>query len=615
MRKRTILTLGLIPAIAAAGSIFVLGAPRGADQNASSPSATSAQSPQQQAPPSTSGQPPSQNSQAPGAQSPFNQAVQSQQPSQAIRATTRLVQVSVVVHDKHGNPISDLTKDDFVLLDEKKAQEIRLFSVETNQLPAHPPPALPPNTYTNRIQERGNVPTSITVILFDGLNTHITDQAYARQQVIKFIQKQIQPQDRVALYSLGHDLRILHDFTNDASSLLAALAAYQGRTTPELEASEPQQEMNPLASPAVAAFLNNAYQREANVYVTNRVHQTVEALTAIANHVGTLPGRKNLIWVSESFPFSIGYENLEMTTTDEREHYGAEVETAARALTNANLAVYPVDARGLMTFDLQNQSNSNNAMTRGSFSAINPGPVTGDPRMKGPNTSNFDTMNILAERTGGKAFYNRNDLWTSIREAIDDSRVTYELGYYPQGVTWDGSFREIKVEVKRSGARVRARKGYFALPEPKLTPQVRQAVIAQAGTSPLEPTGVGVTVRVQPVGAASEGKLRTIVYMDLHEFAFGLKDGRWNGSVDSVFIQLDSRNQIINAVDQTFHLNLEPPTFQRLLKEGTTYTKDIQIQSNAVELRVILRDGVTGTVGAVGVPLAKYFPVHLPTNN
>ncbi len=280
--------------VVAASALVAIGASWAGAQNQSNSQAPGA--PATQSAPAQTQQP---QSPAPGTQASPGvssaQATQSKQPPPAIRATTRLVQVSVVVHDKHGNPIPDLTKDDFVVLDEKKPQEIRIFSVETNELPAHAPPPLPPDTYTrSRSRKRGNVPTSITVIsIRRRSNTEITDQAATpKKQVVKFIQTQVHPQDRVAIYSMGRNLRILHDFTSDSTSLLAALAAYKGADTPLIYASDPQVSDNPV--PAVAAFLNEAYQREANYFIKDRVHRTLDALTAIANHVGTLPGRKNL---------------------------------------------------------------------------------------------------------------------------------------------------------------------------------------------------------------------------------------------------------------------------------------------------------------------------------
>ena len=129
-----------------------------------------------------------------------------------IRVTTRLVQVNVVVHDKKGEPIADLKKEDFTILDKGKEQKVAVFAVDSIDAPRKAWPKLPPNIFSNRIQ-RADTPTSTTVILFDGLNTRFQDQAYARKQIVKFLGG-IQPHDRVALYLLGSDLRILHDFTN-----------------------------------------------------------------------------------------------------------------------------------------------------------------------------------------------------------------------------------------------------------------------------------------------------------------------------------------------------------------------------------------------------------------
>jgi VWFA-related protein len=103
-----------------------------------------------------------------------------------LSSTTRLVQVSVVVQDKHGNPIIGLTKDDFSLFDEKQAQAIQVFSVETNAIPENAPPPLPSDTYTNRLAERTAMPQSVTVILLDALNTEFSDQEYSRRRSSSF---------------------------------------------------------------------------------------------------------------------------------------------------------------------------------------------------------------------------------------------------------------------------------------------------------------------------------------------------------------------------------------------------------------------------------------------
>src|SRR6202158_3363699 len=155
----------------------------------------------------------------------------------SIRVATHLVQVNVIVNDKHGNPITGLTKEDFVLLDNKRPQEIQLLSAETNLRRDLPQTPLPPDTFTNRLSEHGSVPASVTVILLDALNTEFADQALTRKQVLKFLEH-LRPQDRVALYWLGNNLYVLNDFTTDVASLREAIARSKGESNRDLAESD-----------------------------------------------------------------------------------------------------------------------------------------------------------------------------------------------------------------------------------------------------------------------------------------------------------------------------------------------------------------------------------------
>src|SRR6266540_1223058 len=112
------------------------------------------------------------------------------------RSTTRLVQVSVVVHDGRGQPVADLKKEDFSLTERGKPQQISVFSVASTSAPASPPPELPPHIFSNALSRRAGTPASVTVVLLDLLNTSWTDQIYARKALVKFL-GQIQPEDRL----------------------------------------------------------------------------------------------------------------------------------------------------------------------------------------------------------------------------------------------------------------------------------------------------------------------------------------------------------------------------------------------------------------------------------
>src|SRR6267154_2463767 len=265
-----------------------------------------------------------------------------------IRVTTRLVQVNVVVHDKKGEPIADLKKEDFTILDKGKEQKVAVFAVDSIDAPRKAWPKLPPNIFSNRIQ-RADTPTSTTVILFDGLNTRFQDQAYARKQIVKFLSG-IQPHDRVALYLLGSDLRILHDFTNNPDHLAQALSKYRGRISGELDAADPAPR-DSTGNDDLDQFLSSSDQVISDFYNVNKAKFTLDAMEAIAHHLASLPGRKNLVWVSGGFPFTLGLEPGDFSMDNpNREHrtFHEETTRVARAMNDASIAIYPVDARGLM---------------------------------------------------------------------------------------------------------------------------------------------------------------------------------------------------------------------------------------------------------------------------
>jgi VWFA-related protein len=445
------------------------------------------------------------------------------------------------------------------------------------------------------------VPTAVTVVLLDGLNTQFLDMAYARNQVIKFLE-QLQPQDRVALYTLTDQLRVLHDFTSDATSLLRAVQRYKGHYSSELAASE-DIDTSDTGNQLLDDFLNAASQRMADFYTVNRVQRTAAAIEEIANHLAALPGRKNLVWVSGAFPFYIGLD-LDPTpanATAERRTFSYEVERAVRALNNANLAIYPVDARGLIGPAF---ANPNLSPTRGGM----PG-RGGVPRTitLSPNRANFDTMNILADRTGGRAYYNTNDIRGSIRRAIDDSRVTYVLGYYPTHQDWDGKFREIKVKVNRPGLELRSRRGYFAFPEKKLDPRQVQAVLREAVSSPLDATDLGLTVRVTPVEIPGMRQVKTEFNVAQRDLTLNADGNRWVGAIDVLFVQFSPQGKALKSDLKTIGMNLTQAKYNQVKQVGAIFTIDEPIVDGAGQLRVVVRDTTSGSLGSVSVPLGKLF--------
>ena len=504
----------------------------------------------------------------------------------------------MVAQDKHGEPVTGLTSEDFRVFDKGTEQKIAFFSMESQgTLPADVP-APPRDTWTNRFTQGQGAPASVTLILLDGLNTKIQDRAYAHDQVVRFL-SQIRPEDRVALYALGTDLQLLHDFTQDASSLLRTLSRYKGYNGPRLPEELGEDTEPDTGNDTLDQFLKNADAAiTQNIYV-QRAYRTVDALEAIAAHVEPIPGRKNLIWVSGGFPISIGYDGLPMQNpapgTDDR-NFMELVERAARALNDANLAVYPVDAAGLMT-----------PMSGGSrtpfFTPTNPRRPP-PPSLGTPRQHIQDTMNAIADRTGGRAYYNTNDLSSAIRNALNDSRVTYTLAYTPTHNEWNGKYREIKVECRRSGVRLRYRAGYFALPDTHLDANARKQMLAEAVWSPLVATEIGLTARMST--GTLDGRAAKVIAMtvDPKDLQFEEEDGRHTTDMLMVTAQSTAGGQIVHAEEHSLAMRLKEETYQSVRQHGLRINVTLVAEPAVTRFRLVLLDAATGKLGSLDLPAA-----------
>jgi len=533
--------------------------------------------------------------------------LQPQQPPQpVVRVTTRMVQVNVVVHHKN-EPVTDLKKEDFEIYDQGTKQQVASFAMESGEVSpaiaqARAKLVMPMNTFTNRAELKPATPNAVTVILLDGLNTKFEDQAYAKRQLIAFL-KQLKPEDRVAIYEMGNQLRILHDFSNDTESLIRVANKQRGRINTEVAASEP--EAPNTGDDQLDQWMAAADQKIADFQVINRVQSTLSGLEAIANHLARLPGRKNLVWISSGFPFSIGLDimsapDAETIDTRERRDFSVELERAARAVNAANLAIYPVDSRGLVAMpDFSASSKGGNARQPP------PSPTTSKAMEALYQTQS--TMNMIAARTGGKAYTNSNDLKGAIRSAIDDSKVSYIVGYYPTSTTWDGKWHELKVKVNRPGVNVRARTGYFAFADEPVTPQTRRAAIVQVANSSVDATSLGLTVRAG-INTPKPGTLRVILLLDARNLQFEQKEDKWTGMIDVMFLLQNAPGKSPTVIADTLPLSMTKAVYLDVLRRGLPIIRDFKLEDAALGMRLAVRDAASGAAGALTFRTADLKP-------
>jgi VWFA-related protein len=297
------------------------------------------------------------------------------------------------------------------------------------------------------------------------------------------------------------------------------LTAYRGQYTPHLTASSRLGAIEGIAS---------LLEEEENYFMRTRVLLTFVALESIANYLAGFPGRKNLVWVSGGFPLVFGFhtdDRWESLGGDRR--YSARIGTheplqsvpnrnlntqkvltfekecddTVRALNAADVAVYPVDARGLTT----------------------------NPNAK----NNIATMKEIATGTGGKAYVNRNDLMNSITEAVQDSIVSYTLAYYPKEQNLDGRFRKVRVKVNRPRVSVRHRLGYFDTNNLPFDETAKEAAIREAVWSPLDATAVALEVQLNHKDAADPNALALRLKIDTGNLRLEQRGGPLGGTTRS----------------------------------------------------------------------------------
>ena len=415
-----------------------------------------------------------------------------------LKSITRLVVVDVVATEKDG-AVTDLKQDDFTILEDGKEQKIRVFNFQQPQL--HPNPAgtaalaaskPPENVYSNVARFSAN--SALNILLLDALNTNLPHQAYVRDQMIRYLQKMPEGQP-IAVYMLSTKLTLLQDFTDDPEALRKVAKEIKSSMSPLLDnpAGGPDAELLPAGladsglMPAQMFSAMQSFEQERVAFQTDmRLTYTLNALTSIARSLSGYPGRKNLIWISEAFPLSID-PNMELTgdTFAGTRNYGPQIAEAADSLIDAQIAMYPVDARGLAPSSLFDASNSGRDKFGRSMSR--PGRMPAAMSAESAQLQSVHgAMQEMADRTGGRAFYNTNGIDSAIRKSIEDGSTYYTLAYYPENKNWNGKFRKIHVKVNRSGVKLRYRLGYYAV-DPTMFAEKNQKQLDSAFALALSP--------------------------------------------------------------------------------------------------------------------------------
>lgn len=546
-----------------------------------------------------------------------------------LKVTTRLVVVDVVALDRKGAPVADLKPEELSLFEDGKEQKIRSFSFQqpaaggTGPVPATPA-KLPPGFFTN--VPRYSTSGSLNIILLDGLNTRLANQVYAREEMIKFLEKIPQGQP-VAVYLMGTKLHLLQDFTTDPSQMKAAIKAWQSSPSHLVDAAGAEA---PFASSAAfdvlpPQILQNIirFQQDNQSFQTDRrVSLSLQMLNSLARMLSGYPGRKNLIWVSESFPLQILPETNPGggTSTDPRsssttQDYTSTMARTASLLTDAQIAIYTVDPRGLVGnsiySDLGNTASTGETLGRtlsgGGFGG-QAGATSELNRTSYELLNAHATMEDLASRTGGKAYYNRNELNDAFLKSMQDGSTYYTLTYSPDNKEWASKFRKINLKTTRSGVKLRYRLGYFAI-DPQTYAKLDDKRRASDLGNALDvnfPASTALLFRAQVLPPSEKTKNHVLINyaIDPHAISFEHQDdGLEHASVDCATEVYTPKGQTIKTDVNGISASLKPDIYQKVLQSWLPCSQTFDLPPGDYMLRIGVRDNRTGLTGTTNATL------------
>lgn len=547
-----------------------------------------------------------------------------------IKTTVRQVLVDVVVTDRKNHPITDLRREDFYVLEDGHPQSIAFFEAHSSRPDSEAEklvalPDLPPNTFANASTPGSNLP--LNVLLYDLLNTPLTDQPFAHKEIVKFLQNR-PAGSRFAIFVLGDTLRLLQGFTDDERQLVAAMNRKEANPHSTL-LYQPPGSLS-VASAVAQETLDRMQSMEAatrRFYLTRRVERTIGAFEEIAKFLSGLPGRKNLIWLSGSFPANV-FPSNDVLDPFGPANFSGDLRQAADLLTVGQVAVYPVDIQGLTTDPVYDASNPESYRTPQDF-------LRAHMNFMLEIAAEQATMDEIADDTGGHAFYNTNGLSDAIATGTEDGSSYYTLAYSPSNTKFDGRKRKIRVQLYSSsgGYHLAYRHSYLA------DDSVVERNVADAATMRLQvalrrggpltrelPLQVHITPQGRAKGATKEEiaqlaqfpayasrkkweGLRIQRYSIEYEVAgsqVGLEsteDGGFRARFEILMGVYDAESRTMFGYRSPLEKVYLVKNADQMRKESFRLRHTIEIPGEAAWLRVAVHDVIGDHLGSVEIPL------------
>ena len=518
------------------------------------------------------------------------------------RSDVDLVVVDVVVRDRSGAIVRGLTANDFEIREDNKPQQIVSFNIEEVATTAPSTPAIPTVLAVGTQQVTGSTPPPapqtpvrredlagrrLIVLLFDLSSMQPEELERAGRSAVEYVDKQMAAADLVAIATINTTLNIVSDFSGDREQVKTALAGFTsvdavGFDTPAAETA---------ATDETAASTGDAATADSGEYDLFNNDARLRAIRTLADDLSPIEQKKSILYFSGGMTKSGGDNQVELRA-------------ATSAAVRANVALYPVDTRGLQAVVPGGDASRPSARGVAAFSG------RGVNQQFNQLFASQDTLQTLAADTGGRAFTDSNDFGAAFTQVQRDTSSYYLIGYSSTNALKDGRFRRISVHLKRNDLRVEARAGYYADRDFAHTArQDRERQLEEQITAPVSATDLPVVVSAGWYRLAAD---RYYVPLSVAVSGGPLKDAPQKGTLDILGVIRDEQGRPVGRMRETVDIAPDPSgkTSRQVL-----YQSGLTLPPGRFAVKVVVRENAGGAMGSfetgVFVPDLKQAPVKV----
>jgi VWFA-related protein len=528
---------------------------------------------------------------------PIEQQKPQSESDDVVHITTNLVQVDAVVTDKDGKLVTDLKPEEVEIFEDGRKQKITHFSYNatTTEPPAKETRPTPTDKNAAPIPPSRLRPEDVRrtiALVVDDLGLSFESTHYVREALKKFVDRQMQPGDLVAIVRTSGGMGALQQFTSDKRQLYAAIDRVKWYASGRSGVSA----FAPITPPTpgehgadIDAAAEEFNQFREDVYAVG----TLGAVNYVVRGLRELPGRKSILLISDGFRiFSQDDPNRNFRTLQKLQRL---IDEAGRA----SVVIYTMNATGLQTL----MPTAADDLSGRDFQQM-------QDAMTSRRNAAFETqegLDYLAYETGGMPIKNTNDLSGGIRRVLADQKGYYLIGYRPDQSTFDPrtgrrQFHHLTVKVTRAGKfKVRMRHGFYGVSdEEKPKPKTLGQQLFDALVSPFGATGVHLQLTSLFANDAKAGSImRSLLYVDPRDLTFTEDTGFHRTTIDVMAITFGDNGVPIDQIGRTYQIKLPNDDYKRIMKDGLVYYVTVPVKKpGAYQLRVSLRDSASDRVGS-----------------